>query len=341
MSNVAAIREHTEQTGDGLLLLIILAETNGAPGPKLPELMGLLGLGKRQVQRVIKDLEANGDITITRGQGKGHASVYTIPYLPVIAGQSDKVTAETPFQKVTSAAPTPPEKVSSGPPLSDAKVTPETPLVGKGDTADTSDGGTPIAPYSDIRTSTDSSSATLRNIVGLTPDAPSVDERAKALRKAIAELPKHKRCAQPTEGEWVLMLDIFAEWRRAMGKNGKAKLTPERGRALLDRLRSPVGFTREDFSAAIKGCRASPQHMGQNDRGTVYDDLELICRNDQNLERFKGYAEAEVESGQETNIVRGSFSRPNVSERTARQNRNASAAYAFAAQRLAEAEEEV
>lgn len=123
-----------------------------------------------------------------------------------------------------------------------------------------------------------------------------LDGKIKSLKKVIAELPKKKRIAQPTDDEFALMLSVFRFWRTTTN-HLKAKLTPERGRAVLERIRSPIGFDLQDFKDAINGCLVSPHHQGANENRTVYDDLELICRTDQNLERFKGYNEKRVTNG--------------------------------------------
>ena len=42
---------------------------------------------------------------------------------------------------------------------------------------------------------------------------------------------------------------------------------------------------------AIDGCLNSHYHMGKNQRGKVYNSLELIFRDSQHIERFIGYNE--------------------------------------------------
>ena len=39
---------------------------------------------------------------------------------------------------------------------------------------------------------------------------------------------------------------------------------------------------------AVLGCSLSDWHMGQNPQGKKYNDIELIFRNAQNIERFAG-----------------------------------------------------
>jgi hypothetical protein len=76
---------------------------------------------------------------------------------------------------------------------------------------------------------------------------------------------------------------VFAHWKTATG-HPKAKLTPKRKRAITDRLRE--GYPVDTLLAAVDGCRASPFHQGDNKGGTVYDDIELICRDGEHVEKF-------------------------------------------------------
>jgi len=77
--------------------------------------------------------------------------------------------------------------------------------------------------------------------------------------------------------------DIYVYWKEIM-KHPGAKLTPDRKQKIKARLQE--GYTKEQIIRAIKGCASSPYHMGDNEQGTVYDDLTLICRNGSKLEGF-------------------------------------------------------
>jgi hypothetical protein len=84
-------------------------------------------------------------------------------------------------------------------------------------------------------------------------------------------------------------LSVFGEWCRVMGKNSNALFTPERRKKVEARLRE--GYTVERLFKAIRGCKASPHHQGQNEHGTVYDDLELVCRDGKHVETFEAFAD--------------------------------------------------
>lgn len=74
--------------------------------------------------------------------------------------------------------------------------------------------------------------------------------------------------------------EVFEYWRTQTGRNGKTKLTPERRRAVRDRLKQH--YTVDDIKQAIDGCAASEWHVENR-----HTDLELICRKGKNVERFQ------------------------------------------------------
>lgn len=83
--------------------------------------------------------------------------------------------------------------------------------------------------------------------------------------------------------------EVFSYWKTVMNKP-TAKFTKERKDRVIARLTPKPGdvdgYTVEQIKLAIDGCKSSPHNQGENERGTKYDDLELICRSGTNLERF-------------------------------------------------------
>lgn len=75
---------------------------------------------------------------------------------------------------------------------------------------------------------------------------------------------------------------VFDYWKRVMGRS-RAVLDEKRARAIKDRLKQ---YSVETLCLAIDGCRISPFHRGANDRGKIYDDIELICRDAKHVEQF-------------------------------------------------------
>jgi uncharacterized protein YdaU (DUF1376 family) len=76
---------------------------------------------------------------------------------------------------------------------------------------------------------------------------------------------------------------LFDYWSFVMSKKSP-KLTTKRKACITARLNE--GYTIDQLTMAIEGCAASAYHMGQNDGGTRYDDLTLICRSGDKVESF-------------------------------------------------------
>jgi len=80
---------------------------------------------------------------------------------------------------------------------------------------------------------------------------------------------------------------VYAHWLQVM--------RPKRSRvpALDDKRRLKVASAIHDYGVddcmkAIDGCRKSDFHMGRNKTGRRYDDIELIFRDQDHVERFLG-----------------------------------------------------
>lgn len=82
---------------------------------------------------------------------------------------------------------------------------------------------------------------------------------------------------------------VFAWWQQKMALP-KAKFTP--GRKAAVRARLAEGYTVGQIRRAIAACSASEWHCGANDRKTAYNDLRLICRSGEQLEKFLALADA-------------------------------------------------
>lgn len=81
---------------------------------------------------------------------------------------------------------------------------------------------------------------------------------------------------------------VFDCWRESLN-HPRAKPDPKRLRLIERRL--VEGFSVDDLCLAVRGCRVSPYHMGQNEHGTVYDDISLICRDAKHVEQFMARAQ--------------------------------------------------
>jgi len=82
---------------------------------------------------------------------------------------------------------------------------------------------------------------------------------------------------------------VFDYWREVM-ETPRAKMDLKRETAIISLL--SIGYEEDDLRAAIDGCKASPFHMGQNDRGTVYNAITLIFRSADKVDAFIAIAEA-------------------------------------------------
>lgn len=76
---------------------------------------------------------------------------------------------------------------------------------------------------------------------------------------------------------------VFSAWVESTGKQ-RCVLDPKRQRLIAARLKE---FPPEDLVAAVRGWKHSPFHRGENDRQTVYNDLELILRDARHVEQFR------------------------------------------------------
>ena len=76
---------------------------------------------------------------------------------------------------------------------------------------------------------------------------------------------------------------VFSHWQVIMD-HPRARM--DLARAKIIRARLQDGYTLEDLCLAIDGNAASAWHQGENDRHTRYDQLSLILRDGEHVERF-------------------------------------------------------
>lgn len=77
---------------------------------------------------------------------------------------------------------------------------------------------------------------------------------------------------------------VFEHWRRVLKKNGRTAFDDKRKGAVKKMLNA--GYTADDLCAAVDGCALTPHNMGQNSRGEPFNDLALICRDAEHVDRF-------------------------------------------------------
>lgn len=76
---------------------------------------------------------------------------------------------------------------------------------------------------------------------------------------------------------------LFEYWQRTLN-HPRAKLDRKRKRAIEQAIK--LGYTIPELQKAIDGCKNTPHNMGKNDSGQVYDDISLIFRDSEHIERF-------------------------------------------------------
>lgn len=80
----------------------------------------------------------------------------------------------------------------------------------------------------------------------------------------------------------VLVEDVFDFWRSET-KHPRAKLDRKRRQRIEWAIDN---YEPDEIADAIRGAASSPFHQGQNDNGNRYDDVSLILRDSEHLERF-------------------------------------------------------
>lgn len=76
---------------------------------------------------------------------------------------------------------------------------------------------------------------------------------------------------------------VFTHWQIIMSKS-RARLDEKRRKCIKARFAD--GYEVQDLLDAINGCYLSPFHMGDNPDNTIYNELSLICRDAEHIDRF-------------------------------------------------------
>ena len=77
--------------------------------------------------------------------------------------------------------------------------------------------------------------------------------------------------------------EVFEAWQESTGHH-KARLDDKRRRVIERALKH---YPMEDCLAAVRGWKHSPHHAGQNNTRTVYDEITLLLRDSEHIERFR------------------------------------------------------
>lgn len=90
--------------------------------------------------------------------------------------------------------------------------------------------------------------------------------------------------------------EIFAYWQKIM-HSPKSAMDAERKRLIAAALKN---YTPADICKAIRGCSKSPHNMGQNNRNTKFNGLNLILRDAEHIDYFIRIDDAKARPGVET-----------------------------------------
>ncbi|BCA93797.1 hypothetical protein TUM19329_01580 [Legionella antarctica] len=92
--------------------------------------------------------------------------------------------------------------------------------------------------------------------------------------------------------------ELFIYWQTVMN-HPRAIFDAKRQRKVAQALK--LGYSLEDLKKAIDGCSKTPYNMGQNNSGQVYDDISLIFRDADHIERFMNNANSTAHETNSTN----------------------------------------
>ena len=79
--------------------------------------------------------------------------------------------------------------------------------------------------------------------------------------------------------------NVFEHWKKVMNKRGTVILDSKRKSAIRGRLTD--GYTQDQLCKAVTGCSMTNHNMGRTATNkTLYNDLTLICRDAEHVDRF-------------------------------------------------------
>jgi uncharacterized protein YcbK (DUF882 family) len=115
--------------------------------------------------------------------------------------------------------------------------------------------------------------------VSVTIELPQTETLTKTLTKTKEPL---STSGKPKRDLTAEARQVFDHWVRVWEKRSTAKFDGARKTNTLARLRS--GYTVAELCEAVSGYRNSAHHMGANDQGKKWDDLELFMRSSRHVD---------------------------------------------------------
>lgn len=141
-----------------------------------------------------------------------------------------------------------------------------------------------LAKYLDKKTTRNSTIHAIIDAASVSGDVPETSGSVPDMSGTVPERPEVSPLDTDRDTDSNKKINgIFAHWRK----------TFEHPDAVLDDVRRELiakwlaqGYTAEQLVKAINGCRKTPWNMGENDAGTVFDDLTLIFESAKQIDRF-------------------------------------------------------
>lgn len=130
----------------------------------------------------------------------------------------------------------------------------------------------------------------VENVQSTTQKAQSATEKVQSVAPDPSVEPLEDPSVEPPSS-----LDVVFAFYKTHLDHGRTILTDERRKLINRRFRE--GYSADDLCAAIRGCKLSAFHQGENDRGTIYDSIELIFKDAQHVETFIARAEGRNGNG--------------------------------------------
>lgn len=113
-----------------------------------------------------------------------------------------------------------------------------------------------------------------------TTDRNGMDRKGK--EEKICEVETSPVCVSTSKSSTTTQ-EIFSHWQSVMN-HPRAKLDKKRESKISQALK--LGYGVEELKQAINGCSKTPYNMGKNDSGQRFDDVSLILRDAEHIERF-------------------------------------------------------
>ncbi|MFZ2315993.1 MAG: hypothetical protein WAW86_10120 [Gammaproteobacteria bacterium] len=117
-------------------------------------------------------------------------------------------------------------------------------------------------------------------------DEPSLTDRngkeRKGKEKDIREVETSPACVSDPKS-LASTQEVFSHWQHVMN-HPRAKLDGKRKSKILQALK--LGYGVDGLKQAIDGCSKTPYNMGKSESGQKFDDISLILRDAEHIERF-------------------------------------------------------